>query len=158
MGGSKEGKARVCLLTADNGIGVTVTFCSLPSGIWRFRASFHKPWGRSREACSVIDAVLVDVLLFHVVPAQAWACMCSFILERPKANHVSLLVVQSGLGSAAGDHPAEQREMQACSVSPFWIMAVGWMCVSLNLLTVLQQQVLQVFWALCTTRTQQTVL
>lgn len=116
-----------------------MTFCSLRSGIWRFRVFFHKPSGRSRGACSVIDAVLVNVLLFHGVPAQAWACMCSFILERPRASHVSPLLVQSGLGLAAGDHTAEQGEMQACSVSPPWITAVDWMRVSLNLLIVFFQ-------------------
>lgn len=62
--------------------------------------------------------------------------MCSFILERPRANHVSPLLVQSGLGLAAGDHTAEQGEMQACSVSPPWITAVDRMRVSLNLLIV----------------------
>lgn len=78
----------------------------------------------------MIDAMLVDVSRCACTSLSLYV---QLILERSRAN---LLLVQSGLGLAAGDHPAEQTEMQACSVSSFWIVAVGWMCASLNLLIV----------------------
>lgn len=102
--GREERRQSQTLLTGVNGIGrysdlLLRVFRNLK--VWGF---FCKPSGRSTQVCRVIDNY-VSWCFGLSSPACTSLSLCALLhTGKARANHIPIVLVQSGFGLAVGDH------------------------------------------------------